>query len=164
MDDVRLTPAERRALEQIEGELRKDRDLDRALRRMRAPRPSRKALRRRAIDPPAGTADGGVPGEADAAAGERAAHGHPVDRGAERPAADPSDHSDERVSGRAVDHTGDRRRIWALAVVLTVVFSALLTAGTMYFVAVALVLATLATTAAAVWICVGFYLRRPGTG
>jgi hypothetical protein len=140
MDDVRLTPAERRALDEIEGELRKDRELDRAMRRMRTPRSGRHLLRRRKTEPPTA----GTRGE-DAAPGED--HGAPGDA----------------ASGAGLVDTADRRRMWALAVVLTVVLSVLLSAGTLYFLVFALVLVTLTATAAVVWMCVSFYLGRPGT-
>lgn len=47
MEEVRLTPSERRMLEEIESELRKDRELDLALRTMR-PSPSRRRTNARA--------------------------------------------------------------------------------------------------------------------
>lgn len=135
MDDVRLTPAERRALEEIEAELRKDRDLDRALRRMRAPKPGRHLTRRQRPEPPAGAAAGD-----DAAPGE-----HP---------------GETAVSGH-----GDAAHRWLLGVLFTVaLFAAMLSLGTVYFLVLALVAITLAATAGVVWMCVTLYMRGPNTG
>ncbi|WTW94063.1 hypothetical protein OG216_11975 [Streptomycetaceae bacterium NBC_01309] len=147
MDDVRLTPAERRALELIEAELRKDRDLDRAMRRMRVPRTGRRPLRRR------GSADDG-PAEGSAPEGSAA-----PDECAEAP-----DFPFAASAASAAARHRERRRVWALALVLSIVFAALLTAGTLFFLVFALVLVTLAASAGVVWMAVSFYLRKPDPG
>ena len=74
MEDVRLTPAERRALEEIEHELRKDRELDRALRTMRPARRRRRVFRRRRELPPA-SGEGATPLPRVAPGDERAEDG-----------------------------------------------------------------------------------------
>lgn len=138
MDDVRLTPAERRALEEIEAELRKDRDLDRAMRRMRAPKQGRHLTRRQRPRPPAGTAagDDAAPGEHPSTAAPAVGSGH-----------------------------GDATHCWLLGVLLTIaLFAAMLSLGTVYFLVLALVAITLAATAGVVWMCVTLYMRGPNTG
>ncbi len=54
MEEVRLTPSERRMLESIEDELRKDEELDLALRTMRLSRNRRRAPARDRVIPGAG--------------------------------------------------------------------------------------------------------------
>jgi hypothetical protein len=141
MDDVRLTPAERRALEQIEAELRKDRELDRALRRMRLPGTGRRPLRGRRTD---------------------TAQDHPS-HDDEAPDAS-GDCTAAPVAHPTPDHHSDRRRAWALAAVLTVILTALLTAGSAFFLVFALVAVTLAASAGIVWLCVSIAMRRPDPG
>lgn len=174
MDDVRLTPAERRALELIEGELRKDRDLDRAMRRMRVPRTGRRAMRRR------GAADDGTGGETpgtDVPSAEGTPetpderHHHQRHERDENEEHDERDEHDERTdnvefpfAAAAAARRRERRRVWALALVLSIVFAALLTAGTLFFLVFALVLVTLAASAGVVWMAVSFYLRKPDPG
>lgn len=166
MDDVRLTPAERRALELIEAELRKDRDLDRAMRRMRVPRTGRRHLRRR------GTADEGTAGEAPGT-DVPPTEGKPEtpDQRHELHERDEHDEHDQHpdnvefpFAAAAAARRRERRRVWALALVLSVVFAALLTAGTLFFLVFALVLVTLAASAGVVWMAVSFYLRKPDPG
>lgn len=174
MDDVRLTPAERRALSRIEGELRKDRDLDRAMRRMRLPGTRRRPLLGRdASAPPEATdRDGRDAGSADTDAVEDTAppagRDVPADESAgeaPRPAVrrEASEDAPERVPG-GEGAVGDRRRVWALTVVVSVLLAAVLTVGTPFFLLFTMVLVTLAATAGVVWIFVAFSLRRPGTG
>ncbi|MGW0659611.1 hypothetical protein [Streptodolium elevatio] len=153
MDDVRLTPAERRALELIEAELRKDRDLDRAMRRMRVPRTGRRPLRRR------GSAGDG-PAEGPAQEGPASAPG--ADECTEAP--DFPFATSAAPATSAAARQRERRRVWALALVLSIVFAALLTAGTLFFLVFALVLVTLAASAGLVWMAVSFYLRKPDPG
>lgn len=157
MDDVRLTPAERRALSRIEGELRKDRDLDRAMRRMRLPGTRRRPLLGR------GTAE--TPDVAERTAEDAAP---PVVREVpDEPAAparreEAAKAPDERRGDD--DPVGDRRRMWMLTVVVSVVLAAVLTVGTPFFLLYALILVTLAATAGVVWIFVALSMRRPDTG
>ncbi|UGQ10299.1 hypothetical protein LO772_26020 [Yinghuangia sp. ASG 101] len=174
MDDVRLTPAERRALSRIEGELRKDRDLDRAMRRMRPPGARRRSLLGRAApEPPEATdRDGRITDAADIVEDTEP----PVVRNApadETPARAPepaarSDASEEEPRERARhaddDPLGDRRRVWILTAVVSVLLAAVLTVGTPFFLLFTMVLVTLAATAGVVWLCVAFSMRRPGTG
>ncbi|WP_436789498.1 hypothetical protein [Yinghuangia sp. YIM S10712] len=182
MDDVRLTPAERRALDGIEGELRKDRDLDRAMRRMRLPGTRRRPLRGRvdSIDNVDGleSIDGdSTVAELSAADGDEAAPGPDTARGTGMDAHAPADSSADPPLGepsgrrrrgharrRRQDPHGDRRRVWMLTVVLCVVLAALFTAGTPFFLLFSMVVVTLAATAGVVWIFVALSMRRPDTG
>ncbi|WP_436774773.1 hypothetical protein [Yinghuangia sp. YIM S09857] len=160
MDDVRLTPAERRALELIEAELRKDRDLDRAMRRMRVPRTGRRPLRR------LGSADEGAAGgpAQERSAGQEASAGADVPTSARDGGDTEAPEFPFAAATSAAARHRERRRVWALALVLSIVFAALLTAGTLFFLVFALVLVTLAASAGVVWMAVSFYLRKPDTG
>lgn len=176
MDDVRLTPAERRALSRIEGELRKDRDLDRAMRRMRLPHTRRRSLLGRTVSEPrkasdhdaydAGAAaveDAVPPAARDVPADDPTTAGRASAARRERPGDTPGD-PHERTAHADDDPLGDRRRLWVLTVVVSVVLAAVLTVGTPFFLLFTMVLVTLAATAGVVWLFVALALRRPGTG